>query len=245
MKALITGAGGAMGSAIAQELARRGADLALSDISQRRLNEARGELGDLKALVFAWRCDVTEPDECAELVRQAQDAIGTIDVLVNVVGGYKGDLYESVLDISLERFDDAMRRNLRGTFILTQLLGRKMVSAGRGRIVNIASVAGYGATGQADYAAAKAGVMAFTMSCALELAPAVTVNAIAPGVIETSVMERIPQDVKERYARRIPMGRFGHPEDVARCVAFLVSDDAGYVTGEVVNVSGGSADGCE
>lgn len=235
----MTGAGGAMGAAIAAELVARGASVALTDISQRRLDETVAGLTGDGVTVVGWRCDVTEAEESAEFVRRAQESFGGIDVLVNVVGGYRGEMYQPVVEISLDRFDDALRRNLRGTFILTQLVAPGMLASGRGRIVNIASVAGYGATGQADYSAAKAGVMAFTKSCALEFAPDVTVNAIAPGVIQTSVMDRMPEDVKVRYLSRIPMGRLGLPQDVARCVAFLVSEDADYITGEVVNVSGG------
>lgn len=228
-----------MGAAIATELTARGASVGLTDISQRRLDETVSALSGDGATVVGWRCDVTEAEESAELVRRVHESLGGIDVLVNVVGGYRGEMYQPVVEISLDRFDDALRRNLRGTFILTQLVAPRMLASGQGRIVNIASVAGYGATGQADYSAAKAGVMAFTKSCALEFAPDVTVNAIAPGVIRTSVMDRMPEDVKARYLRRIPMGRLGLPQDVARCVAFLVSDDANYITGEVVNVSGG------
>jgi 3-oxoacyl-[acyl-carrier protein] reductase len=239
MTALVTGGGGAMGSAIATELARRGHAIALADISGNRLGQAAELLREEGFTVFAHRADVTDFDASKVLVHEAEKELGPIDVLVNVVGGYRGEMYESVFDISLERFDEVMRMNLRSTFILTQLVGQQMVARERGRIINISSVAGYGATGQADYAAAKAGVMGFTKSCALELAPHVTVNAVAPGVIQTSVMERIPSEVQEKYLTRIPLNHFGHPQDVANCVAFLASDDARYVTGEVLNISGG------
>jgi NAD(P)-dependent dehydrogenase (short-subunit alcohol dehydrogenase family) len=239
MTALVTGGGGAMGSAIAEELARRGHAIGLADISDTRLGQTAERLQAGGYQVFSHRADVTDFEASRVLVEEVGQALGSIDVLINVVGGYRGEMYQSVLDISLERFDEAMRLNLRSTFILTQLIGRQMTTREKGRIINISSVAGYGATGQADYAAAKAGVMAFTKSCALELAPHVTVNAVAPGVIQTSVMERIPSEVKERYLSRIPLQEFGYPQDVANCVAFLASDDAKYVTGEVINVSGG------
>lgn len=239
MIALVTGAGGAMGSAIAHRLAAQSAAVAICDISQGRLDQTRSSLAELGSAVSAFRCDVANVDECEALLRHVEEDMGSVNVLVNVVGGYRGRMYESMADISLERFDDVLRRNLRGTFILTQLIAPRMKAAGWGRVINISSVAAYGASGQADYSAAKAGVIALTQSCALEFAPTVNVNAIAPGVIETSVMERIPEEVKSAYSSRIPLGRFGHADDVANCVAFLVSDQADYITGEVINVSGG------
>ncbi|MEU7713166.1 SDR family NAD(P)-dependent oxidoreductase [Micromonospora chalcea] len=239
MVAVVTGAAGAMGGAIAAELGARGHAVVLADISGRRLAEAADRLTADGRVAHPYRCDVTDRAEAEALAASALAAFGRVDVLVNVVGGYRGRMYEHVLDIPLDRFDEAVRLNLRGTFNLTQLFGRHMRERGAGRIVNISSVAKDGASGQADYAAAKAGVVAFTRSCALELGPAVTVNAVAPGVIRTSVMERIPADVQARYRERIPLGDFGDPVDVARAVAFLAGDDGRYVTGEVIHVSGG------
>lgn len=237
--ALVTGAGGPMGAGIAERLAEGGMGVFLNDISGRRLEESRSALEARGFAVGALRCDVTDRVEAQSLVDAALARFGRIDVLVNVVGGYKGKMYEPVLEISEERFDFVFKLNLKGTFNLTQLLGPRMVEAGFGRIVNVSSVAKDGAEGQADYAAAKAGVVGFTRTCAMELAPAVTVNAIAPGVIQTTVMERMDQSVLEGYRSRIPLRRFGTPRDVGGAVAFLASDDASYITGETIHVSGG------
>lgn len=238
MTALVTGAAGLMGSAVAEALAGDGHHLGLVDISSRRLEPVEQTLAP-RTKVVSVRADVTEPDEASTTVDTIVEQIGEIDVLVNVVGGYRGEMYQNVLDIPLERFDDAMRRNLRGTFLLTQLVGRRMVRNGAGCIVNISSVASAGATGQADYSAAKAGVEAFTRSCALELGPTVRVNAVSPGLIETSVMERLPDHMHRAYLERTPLKRPGSADDVGAAVRFLASDDARFVTGEVLHISGG------
>ncbi len=228
-----------MGAGIAERLAENGAAVFLNDISGRRLEATRAHLAERGFEVGALRGDITLRDEAEALYRATRVRFGRIHVLVNVVGGYRGEMYESVLDISEERFDFVFRLNLKGTYNLTQLVGRHMVEEGGGRIVNITSVAKDGAAGQADYAAAKAGVVGFTRTCALELAPTVTVNAIAPGMIQTSIMERLDQSIKDAYRERIPLGRFGTPQDVGGAVAFLASDDASYITGETIHVSGG------
>jgi 3-oxoacyl-[acyl-carrier protein] reductase len=144
-----------------------------------------------------------------------------------------------VLDIDDARFDSTVDMTLRSTFLCTQAFGRGMVERGFGRIINIGSISMNGAAGQADYAGLKAAVVGFTRTCAIELAPAVTVNAVIPGVIETSVMERLGAEALEEYAARIPLRRWGRPEDVAGAVAFLASEHADYITGEDLYVSGG------
>lgn len=239
--ALVTGAAGAMGEAIAAELARRGHRLVLTDISGPRLLRVVRRLAEAGAQAHAVRADVTDRAEAEALVADALavSAPDGIGVLVNVVGGYRGAMYEHVLDISPERFDDVLRRNLAGTFTLTQLVGRHLRERGGGRIVNITSVAKDGASGQADYAAAKAGVVAFTRSCALDLAPTITVNAVAPGVIRTATLDRLPAEVVRRYLDHIPLARLGDPSDVANAVAYLAGEGGRYVTGEVLHVSGG------
>lgn len=240
--AVVTAAAGAMGSAIVLALLDRNMSVVATDISGRRLDALRAsaiERGRGGGLAATIKADSTRREAVEGLAQTAYEVLGSVDVLVNVVGGYRGDLYTGVLDIDDARFDSTVDMTLRSTFLCTQAFGRGMVESGYGRIVNIGSISMNGAVGQADYAGLKAAVIGFTRTCAMELAPAVTVNAVIPGVIETSVMERMSSDVLEDYAARIPLRRWGQPEDVAAAVAFLASDEAAYITGEDLYVSGG------
>lgn len=238
-RALVTAAAGAMGGAIVRRLLAEDYLVHATDISARRLALLDAEHADHGGYTGSTRADATNRVGCTAVVDAARARLGGIDVLVNVVGGYRGRLHESVLDITDERFDSAVDLSLRSPFLLTQLCAPEMIDNGWGRIVNIASVAMNGAHGQADYSAVKAGVVAFTRSCALELAPAVTVNAVVPGMIETAVLERVDAAVRNGYQQRIPLGRLGRPDEVAEAVAFLASDRAAYITGEDLYVSGG------
>lgn len=244
---VVTGAAGVMGSAIVRRLVARGFRVFATDLSGRRLAELeRLVAADLEAgpagtgaLVGSVKADATVRTEVERVVAAADTALEGIDGLVNVVGGYRGELYTSVLEIDDVRFDSAVDMTLRSVLLMTQLCGRGMVDRGYGRIVNIGSIAMNGAEGQADYAGLKAAVVGFTRTCAMELAPAVTVNAVVPGVIDTSVMARMTEEMQTRYRDRIPLGRWGAPDEVAAAVAFLISDEASYITGEDLYVSGG------
>lgn len=240
-RVLVTAAAGAMGSAVVRRFVDDGDAVFAVDVSAGRLATLEAGLPDHGPGRYAGglRADATRRTGCGEAVDAARAAMGGIDVLVNVVGGYRGPLHEPMVSISDERFDSAVDLSLRSPFVLTQLCAPGMVANGWGRIVNVSSIAKNGAEGQADYAALKAGVVGLTRSCALEFAPAVTVNAVVPGVIETTAMDRMDPEMVERYRARIPLGRWGRPEDVAGAVAFLASDDAAYVTGEDLYVSGG------
>lgn len=238
--ALVTGAGGPMGRAVALRFAREGAALVLTDISARRLGEtldAVREAGCTKATTF--RGSVTEASEIDALLAHAAAEAPPVDVLVNVVGGMRGELYESALAISQQRWDETMALNLRGTLLLTQRLAPGMRERGWGRIVNFASINYAGEAGQADYAAAKAAVAALTRTLAMELAPEVNVNCVAPGLIQTSVVERMDEQTVARYRDACALKRLGRPEEIAAAVLFLASEDASYVTGEILRVSGG------
>lgn len=238
-RALVTAAAGAMGSAIVTRLIDDGCLVYASDISARRLAALDKRFADRDGYVGSLAADGSTRSGAAAAVEAAFKALGGVDILVNVVGGYRGQLYEPMTSISDERFDSAISMSLRSPFLFTQLCAPAMVANGWGRIINISSVAKNGARGQADYGAAKAGVVALSRSCALELAPAVTVNAVVPGLIKTSVLERMDPQAVEEYRRRIPLGRPGRPEEVAAAVAFLASEDASYITGEDLYVSGG------
>jgi 3-oxoacyl-[acyl-carrier protein] reductase len=240
--ALITGAGGPMGRAIAERFAAEGAALALVDVSARRLDAAkafvRSQLAPGAGL-FAQRCDVTDGPAVTALVQATQAALGPLHVLINVVGGIRGTINQPLDEIDEARWDDTFRLNLKGTYLLTRALAPAMRAAGWGRIVNIASVDLAGAPGRADYGAAKAAVASLTRSLAAEYAPSVAVNCIAPGIIRTSAVERLPAEMVEAFRQRTLLGRLGEPAEIASVAAFLASDDASYVTGETLAVSGG------
>jgi 3-oxoacyl-[acyl-carrier protein] reductase len=240
--ALITGAGGPMGRAIAERFAAEGAALALVDVSARRLDAAkafvRGVLAP-DAGLFAQRCDVTDAPAVSALVAAAREALGPLHVLINVVGGVRGTINAPLDEIDETRWDDTFRLNLKGTYLLTRALAPEMRAGGWGRIVNIASVDLAGAPGRADYGAAKAAVASLTRSLAAEYAPAIAVNCIAPGIIRTSAVERLPPETVEGFRRRSLLGRLGEPVEIAHAALFLASDEASYITGETLAVSGG------
>jgi NAD(P)-dependent dehydrogenase (short-subunit alcohol dehydrogenase family) len=240
--ALITGAGGPMGRAIAERFAAEGAALALVDISARRLDAAKAFVRarmPAEAGLFAQRCDVTDGAAVSALVPAIREALGAVNVLVNVVGGVRGTINTTLEQLDEARWDDTFRLNLKGTYLLSRALGPAMRAAGWGRIVNIASVDLAGAAGRADYGAAKAAVASLTCSLAAELAPQVNVNCIAPGVIRTSAVERLPPETVEAFRSRTLLGRLGEAHEIAAAALFLASDEASYITGETLAVSGG------
>jgi NAD(P)-dependent dehydrogenase (short-subunit alcohol dehydrogenase family) len=178
-------------------------------------------------------------DEVDALLAMAAGHFEAIDVLVNVVGGIRGALAVPVLEMDDERWDSTMELNLKGIFRLVRRVGAGMRARGYGRIVNISSVTFAGDVYQPEYGAAKAAVASITRSLALELAPDITVNCIAPGLIATSVLERVDPQLVQYYHERTPLKRLGKPEDIAAAVAFLASDDAAFITGAILPVSGG------
>ena len=239
--ALVSGAGGPMGEAIAARLAAEGANLVLTDISGKRLNGFVERLAKASpgAKVVALRASVLLREEVEQLLAAAAQQFEAIDILVNVVGGIRGDLLVPILEMSEERWDSTFDLNLKGIFHLVQRIAPGMRARGYGRIINISSVNFAGYAGQSDYGAAKAAVASITRSLALELAPVITVNCIAPGTIATTVLERLDQKMVQAWRDRTPLARLGKPEDVAAAVAFLASDDASFITGAILPVTGG------
>jgi 3-oxoacyl-[acyl-carrier protein] reductase len=241
--ALISGAGGPMGSAIAKRFAQEGASLVLTDISARRLEEAVSQTQASLvegARLYSQRGSVLVRDEARALVEAGVDACGPIDILINVVGGIRSQsLFEPFLQMSEERWDATMELNLKGNFHLTQLVAPSMLERKYGRIVNIASIIFAGASGQVDYGAAKAAVASMTRSLALEFAPHVTVNCISPATIKTSVIERLSEEEQDHWRNQTVMKRFGEREEIANAVLFLASDESSYMTGEIMSVAGG------
>ncbi len=237
--ALVTGGSRGIGRAVAIRLAQGGAKIAFS---YRSNHEAAQEvLGDLKgggAHAMAVAGDMANPADVERVVASAIQAFGRVDILVNNAGITRDNL---LLRMSEEEWDEVIDTNLKGTFLVTKAVVRGMLRQRSGRIVNITSVSGVmGNPGQANYAASKAAVIGFTKTVGREYASRnVTVNAVAPGFIDTAMTHGLPANVKETLQKQIPLGRLGKPEDIAAAVRFLASEEAAYITGHVLHVNGG------
>ena len=236
--ALITGGARGIGFEIAGVLAKHGADIVLGDIDQENLERAVKELKALGVRVEGYTHDVSSLGSCEEVIKRAADSFGRIDILVNNAGITRDTL---LMRMSEDDFDRVITINLKGTFNCTKVVSRIMMRQRYGRIINIASVIGLiGNAGQANYASSKAGIIGLTKSVAREIASRnVTVNAIAPGYIETEMTRVLPEEVTSRMLQNIPLGRPGTPLDVANAALFLASDYASYITGQVLVVDGG------
>ncbi len=236
--ALVTGAARGIGQAIALKLAAEGADLALCDLNAEWLEETAGKVKELGRRVECYSVDVSNGDAVNETVKAVEKDFAQIDVLVNNAGITKDGL---LMRMSEEDWDAVLNVNLKGVFLFTKAAMRGMMKKRSGSIVNIASIIGLiGNAGQANYAASKGGVIAFTKTVARELASRnVRCNAVAPGFIRTAMTDALPEDVQEKMLTNIPLNKFGTPEDVADVVAFLAGDASGYVTGQVISTCGG------
>ncbi len=236
--AVITGAARGIGRVIAVELARCGADCAVCDISTEVLSDVCAEIEGLGRRALPIKADVSRLDECEAMSRQVLEEFGNVDILVNNAGITRDTV---LLRMKEEQWDQVMQVNLKGTFNCTKAFIRPMFKRKAGRIVNVSSVTGaMGNAGQANYSASKAAVMGFTKSVAREYAHCgITVNAVAPGFIETAMTDAIPEKEREAMISQIPARRLGTPEDVARCVCFLAAECAGYITGQVIHINGG------
>ena len=239
--AVVTGGSRGLGRAVCLELAKGGANVVLCYAgNEAAAGETVAACEALGAKALAVRCDVAKADEVKALMDAAVQAFGRIDILVNNAGITRDGL---LMMMKEEDFDAVINANLKGAFLCMKAVSRLMMKQRYGRIVNLSSVVGLrGNAGQVNYAASKAGVIGMTKSLAKELATrGVTVNAVAPGFIDTDMTAAMPQAAREATLASIPMGRMGAPEDVAKAVAFLASDEAAYVTGQVLAVDGGMA----
>ena len=239
--AVVTGGSRGIGRAVCLELAEGGANVVLCYAgNEAAAQETAQAVEALGAKALAVRCDVSDAVQVDALVKSAVEAFGRIDILVNNAGITRDNL---LMRMSEADFDAVVSANLKGAFLCMKAASRLMLKQRYGRIVNLSSVVGLrGNAGQVNYAASKAGVIGMTKSLAKELASrGVTVNAVAPGFIETDMTAALSEAARSAAQGSIPMGRLGGPEDVARAVGFLASDDAAYVTGQVLAVDGGMA----
>ena len=237
--AIVTGGSRGIGKAIALRLAQQGADVCFS--YRGNADAAAATQKEIEALgrkCVSVQADVTEPDAAEALVKAALDAFGKVDILVNNAGITRDDL---IMRMKPEDWRDVIETNLFGAFWTLKAVTRPMLRAKSGRIINITSVSGQaGQTGQANYSSAKAGLIGLTKAAARELASrSITVNAVAPGFVLTELTQDLNDDLKGQITERTPLGRFGTTEEVAYAVAFLASDEAAYITGQVLAVDGG------
>jgi len=236
--ALVTGASRGIGEAVARRLASEGARVIAAARSLEALEKLVAEIASAGGQAAPLRMDLADGGSIEAGARSALETHGAVDVLVNNAGVTEDNL---ILRMSREAWDRVIATNLTGAFLLTQAIVKSMVRKRYGRIVNVASVVGLmGNAGQANYAASKAGLIGLTKSVARELASRnITCNAVAPGFVETEMTQKMTPAAREALSGQIPAGRLGAPADVAEAVAYLASEQAGYVTGHVLNVSGG------
>ena len=238
--ALVTGAGRGIGRSIALTFAQNGADVILSDIVEEGIQGVAEEITKLGKKSLAIKCDVSRLEDCQNMIDQAKNAFGKINVLVNNAGITRDNL---IMRMSEEEWDAVLSVNLKSVFNCCKGVCRLMMKQRGGRIINISSVVGLmGNAGQANYAASKAGIIGLTKTLAKEFASrGITVNAIAPGFIKTKMTDELKEEVREDLKKLIPLNQLGQPEDVANAALFLASPLASYITGQVLNVDGGMA----
>ena len=236
--AIVTGASRGIGEGILQALAKAGATVIGTSTSEKGAEGISKTLGDLGAKGAGRVLDVRDAAQCAALVEKVQEEFGPVTILVNNAGATRDNLLARMKD---EEWDDIQATNLKSVFVLSRAVLRGMMKARSGRIVNVTSVVGFmGNAGQANYAAAKAGIVGFSKSLAREVGSRnITVNCVAPGFIETDMTRALAGEQVKRLVENVPLGRLGRVEDVAQAVLFLCSPAAGYMTGATLHVNGG------
>ncbi|WZY01155.1 3-oxoacyl-[acyl-carrier-protein] reductase [Bacillus sp. FSL W7-1360] len=237
--AIVTGASRGIGKAIALELAKAGANVVVNYAgSEARAAEVVAEIQALGREAVAYQADVSQSEQVTAMIKDTLAQFGKIDILVNNAGITRDNL---LMRMKEQEWDEVLDINLKGVFHCAKAVSRSMMKQRSGRIINVASVVGVmGNTGQANYVAAKAGVIGLTKSLARELAARnIRVNAVAPGFITTEMTDSLGEDIQTQLQAQIPLGTLGEPEDVARVVRFLASEDASYMTGQTIHVDGG------
>jgi 3-oxoacyl-[acyl-carrier protein] reductase len=237
--ALVTGSSRGIGRAIAIELAKNGIDIVVNSSSNPQEGlEVVEEIKKIGQRALYIQADISNPDQVVKMIEKIIHEFGRIDSLVNNAGI---NMDKKLENMDIDRWNRVISVNLTGTFNCTKAVIKFMKEQGGGKIVNISSIVGeIGNFGQSNYSASKGGVISITKTVAKEYARyGILVNAIAPGFIKTKMVEGIPEEVIQRIVEQIPLGRLGKPEEVAKLVAFLVSDNANYITGQVININGG------
>lgn len=237
--AVVTGGSRGIGKAIALNLAGQGASIVVNYTSNSAAaDDVVKAVEALGSKAIAVQADVSNAEDINKLIKETETHLGKIDILVNNAGITRDGL---LIRMKEEDWDSVLNVNLKGVFLATKLIGKKMLKQKQGSIVNVTSVVGLmGNAGQANYAASKAGVIGFTKSVAKEFASrGITVNAVAPGFIQSDMTDKLGEEVVDNYMKAIPLGRLGVADDVANTVAFLVSEKANYITGQTLQVDGG------
>lgn len=237
--ALVTGASRGIGRAIALELAKNGVNVAVNYAgSEDRAQAVAGEIEQLGVKAIKIQADVSNEADVKAMVKEVISTFGSLDILVNNAGITRDNL---LMRMKIDEFNEVIQTNLTGAFICTKAVTRQMMKQKAGRIINIASIVGVtGNAGQANYTAAKAGVIGLTKTTAKELASRnILVNAVAPGFISTDMTDQLTDEQKQGMLDLIPLAKLGNPEDVAKAVRFLASDDASYITGQTLHIDGG------
>ena len=237
--AIVTGASRGIGREVALKLAVLGATVIINyNGSEEKAEEVKKQIEDKGGKAEIYQCNVSDFDACKEFIDYVIKKYNFIDILINNAGITRDGL---LMRMSEKDFDDVINTNLKGTFNCIRFASRQMMKQRSGRIINISSVVGVsGNAGQTNYAASKAGIIGLTKAVAKEVASRhITVNAVAPGFIQTDMTDILSENTKKQIASMIPIGTFGSPKDVANATAFLASDEAGYITGQVLHVDGG------